>query len=108
MSDAGSNKIFEAATLFTKITYLSDHNLTLPPVQDQPIPYDFQYGVKDDYSGAYFSQTEESDGNAVTGNYIVQLPDGRKQNVTTFHTILTTEECVKNCDILWSIPHCTH
>ncbi|KAK4301758.1 hypothetical protein Pmani_026110 [Petrolisthes manimaculis] len=30
--------------------------------QDQRIPYDFQYGVKDEYAGTDFSQNEESDG----------------------------------------------
>ncbi|KAK3873337.1 hypothetical protein Pcinc_021666 [Petrolisthes cinctipes] len=50
--------------------------------QDQPIPYNFQYGVRDEYAGTDFSQNEESDGNSVSGTYTVQLPDGRKQTVT--------------------------
>ncbi|XP_053647851.2 cuticle protein 19-like [Cherax quadricarinatus] len=51
------------------------------PVYNQ-IPYNFEYGVKDEYAGTDFSQAEESDGKTVTGSYTVQLPDGRKQTVT--------------------------
>merc|ERR1711973_273543 len=47
-----------------------------------PKPYQFNYGVKDDYSGADFTQNEHSDGNRVIGSYTVQLPDGRRQTVT--------------------------
>ncbi|KAK3851409.1 hypothetical protein Pcinc_041943 [Petrolisthes cinctipes] len=50
--------------------------------QDQRIPYDFQYGVKDEYAGTDFNQNEESDGKVTRGSYTVQLPDGRKQTVT--------------------------
>ncbi|CAL4059348.1 unnamed protein product, partial [Meganyctiphanes norvegica] len=46
------------------------------------MPYDFGYGVKDEYRGVDFSQNEESDGNVVRGSYTVQLPDGRTQIVT--------------------------
>ncbi|XP_045602762.2 cuticle protein 8 [Procambarus clarkii] len=46
------------------------------------IPYNFAYGVKDEYKGTDFSQNEESDGKVVKGSYTVQLPDGRKQTVT--------------------------
>ncbi|XP_042234939.1 cuticle protein-like [Homarus americanus] len=50
--------------------------------REEPKPYNFNYGVKDDYAGTDFSQNEESDGNTVQGSYTVQLPDGRKQTVT--------------------------
>ncbi|CAL4154954.1 unnamed protein product, partial [Meganyctiphanes norvegica] len=46
------------------------------------MPYDFGYGVKDEYRGVDFGQNEESDGNVVRGSYTVQLPDGRTQIVT--------------------------
>ncbi|CAL4091475.1 unnamed protein product, partial [Meganyctiphanes norvegica] len=46
------------------------------------MPYDFGYGVKDEYRGVNFGQNEESDGNVVRGSYTVQLPDGRTQIVT--------------------------
>ncbi|CAL4101338.1 unnamed protein product [Meganyctiphanes norvegica] len=44
-------------------------------------PYAFDYGVKDDHSGAQFGHNENSDGEAVQGSYIVALPDGRIQKV---------------------------
>ncbi|XP_042235001.1 adult-specific cuticular protein ACP-20-like [Homarus americanus] len=47
-----------------------------------PIPYDFGYGVADQYTGTDFGHTEHSDGNVVKGRYYVRLPDGRKQIVT--------------------------
>ena len=46
------------------------------------MPYNFAYGVKDDYAGTDFGQQENSDGNTVKGSYTVQLPDGRKQTVS--------------------------
>ncbi|XP_037775730.1 cuticle protein 19-like [Penaeus monodon] len=46
------------------------------------MPYDFAYAVKDDYSGNDFGHNENSDGNVVTGEYYVLLPDGRRQIVT--------------------------
>lgn len=52
------------------------------PAYQEPIPYNFAYGVSDEYAGTDFSQTEESDGNTVKGSYTVLLPDGRKQTVT--------------------------
>ena len=44
-------------------------------------PYQYQYGVQDDYSGANFAASENSDTNVVTGSYTVHLPDGRIQTV---------------------------
>ena len=49
---------------------------------EAPKPYAFQYGVKDDYSGANFNAQETADGKAVSGSYQVALPDGRVQTVT--------------------------
>ncbi|XP_068208653.1 cuticle protein 19-like [Palaemon carinicauda] len=46
------------------------------------MPYDFAYAVKDDYTGNDFGHSESSDGNVVTGEYFVLLPDGRRQIVT--------------------------
>nr|XP_045603052.1 uncharacterized protein LOC123761151 [Procambarus clarkii] len=43
------------------------------------MPHDFQYNVRDDYSGTNFGHSENSDGNTVRGSYNVDLPDGRKQ-----------------------------
>ncbi|XP_050689244.1 cuticle protein-like [Eriocheir sinensis] len=51
------------------------------PYKEEPMPYNFAYGVRDDYAGTDFGQQENSDGNTVKGSYTVQLPDGRKQTV---------------------------
>ncbi|XP_071535291.1 cuticle protein 19-like [Panulirus ornatus] len=50
--------------------------------REEPTPYNFAYGVQDEYAGTDFGQTEESDGKTVRGSYTVLLPDGRKQTVT--------------------------
>ena len=47
----------------------------------EPRPYEYTYGVKDEYTGTSFEAAENSDGNAVYGHYSVLLPDGRIQNV---------------------------
>lgn len=44
-------------------------------------PYAFDYGVKDQYTGANFGHSETSDGKNVQGSYSVALPDGRIQHV---------------------------
>ncbi|KAG7161683.1 cuticle protein 8-like [Homarus americanus] len=49
--------------------------------KEEALPYDFAYGVKDDYAGTDFGAAEQSDGNTVRGSYTVALPDGRKQTV---------------------------
>jgi hypothetical protein len=48
-----------------------------------PQPFAYQYGVRDDYTGADFDKKEEQDayGN-LQGEYRVNLPDGRVQIVT--------------------------
>merc|ERR1711881_610896 len=52
------------------------------PVEDgPPQPYAYQYGVKDEYSGANFGASEKSDTKVVSGTYTVALPDGRIQTV---------------------------
>lgn len=40
--------------------------------------------MKDDYTGTNYNRQEQSDGNQVTGEYRVQLPDGRTQIVTYY------------------------
>ncbi|KAK3864954.1 hypothetical protein Pcinc_029386 [Petrolisthes cinctipes] len=52
------------------------------PSYNGPMPYNFAYGVKDDYAGTDFRQSEDSDGSTVKGSYRVALPDGRIQTVT--------------------------
>ena len=54
-----------------------------PPSYEKEVaqPYQYQYGVQDDYSGANFAASENSDAKVVTGTYTVHLPDGRIQTV---------------------------
>nr|XP_053642540.1 pro-resilin-like [Cherax quadricarinatus] len=47
-----------------------------------PIPYEFLYGVRDQYHGTDFGHEEQGNGGAVSGRYYVLLPDGRRQVVT--------------------------
>eukprot|EP00095_Tigriopus_kingsejongensis_P007813 maker-scaffold204_size260821-snap-gene-1.39 protein:Tk07813 transcript:maker-scaffold204_size260821-snap-gene-1.39-mRNA-1 annotation:"cuticle protein 19" len=49
----------------------------------QPQPYNFEYGVSDQYTGTAFKANENQDDvGTVLGSYEVQLPDGRLQRVT--------------------------
>ncbi|XP_047479569.1 cuticle protein 7-like [Penaeus chinensis] len=59
----------------------SDPYAPRPVYKEDPIPYNFAYGVRDEYAGTDFGHNEDSDGQAVKGSYTVQLPDGRKQTV---------------------------
>ena len=52
-----------------------------PKYEEVKKPYEYAYGVKDEYAGTDFEAAEASDGNLVTGHYSVLLPDGRRQNV---------------------------
>ncbi|XP_069973970.1 cuticle protein 7-like [Penaeus vannamei] len=52
------------------------------PAPVGPAQYDFNYAVKDDYSGNDFGHQEARDGYDTQGTYYVQLPDGRLQTVT--------------------------
>ncbi|KAK8392564.1 hypothetical protein O3P69_014752 [Scylla paramamosain] len=46
-----------------------------------PAQYNFNWAVKDDYSGNDFGQEESRDGYNTQGSYYVLLPDGRLQRV---------------------------
>ncbi|XP_037801367.1 pro-resilin-like [Penaeus monodon] len=52
------------------------------PAPSGPAQYDFNYAVKDDYSGNDFGHQESRNGYDTQGTYYVQLPDGRLQTVT--------------------------
>merc|ERR1712158_295157 len=56
------------------------------PLQRRKTPtstFAYQYGVKDDYSGASYQKSETQDQYGVVGgSYTVALPDGRTQIVT--------------------------
>ena len=47
-----------------------------------PMPFNFDWAVKDEDSSNDFGHSAVSDGNTVTGSYRVLLPDGRVQIVT--------------------------
>ena len=47
-----------------------------------PMPYKFNWEVKDEPTKNDYAQEQESDGTVVTGMYRVALPDGRTQIVT--------------------------
>ncbi|CAL4248568.1 unnamed protein product, partial [Meganyctiphanes norvegica] len=49
---------------------------------EEAAKYDFDWSVKDQYSGNDFGQQEQRDGDYTGGSYYVQLPDGRLQTVT--------------------------
>ncbi|CAL4089990.1 unnamed protein product, partial [Meganyctiphanes norvegica] len=73
------NMIFKVTSLLAVIGIcLGDQS----PYKQPGMPYDFGYGVEDEYRGVNFGANEESDGNVVRGSYTVQLPDGRTQIVT--------------------------
>jgi len=52
--------------------------------ESAPPKYEFQYGVKDGYSGVDFAHGESRDEDETRGSYTVQLPDGRLQRVTYY------------------------
>ncbi|XP_076059963.1 cuticle protein 19-like [Oratosquilla oratoria] len=61
----------------------SDYNYAPPePSYEIPAKYDFNYAVKDEYSGNDFGHQESRDGYDTQGSYYVLLPDGRLQRVT--------------------------
>merc|ERR1712080_7872 len=53
-----------------------------PAYSDAAPSYQYDYAVKDDYSGVNFGQNEARDGYNTQGSYHVALPDGRTQKVT--------------------------
>ncbi|XP_066948254.1 cuticle protein 7-like [Macrobrachium rosenbergii] len=54
------------------------------PSYEAPAQYDFNYAVKDQYSGNDFGHQEARNGYDTQGSYYVQLPDGRLQKVTYY------------------------
>merc|ERR1712051_793252 len=53
-----------------------------PPGPILPPVYNYNYAVKDDYSGSIFTAAEERDNYNAAGSYSVNLPDGRVQIVS--------------------------
>ena len=50
------------------------------------MPYNYGWAVSEPDAGLNFGQNENSDGNVVTGEYRVLLPDGRTQIVRYKHS----------------------
>ncbi|XP_076042071.1 pro-resilin-like [Oratosquilla oratoria] len=46
---------------------------------DVPPKYEYKYGVTDHYRGLNYEASESRDGYNTEGQYVVDLPDGRKQ-----------------------------
>ncbi|XP_071513678.1 uncharacterized protein [Panulirus ornatus] len=53
-----------------------------PDSYEKGMPFVFSYDVQDQYSGNSFAHNADSDGTVVSGEYRVDLPDGRTQIVT--------------------------
>lgn len=51
-------------------------------VFQEPALYNFDWAVQDPESGNNFGHSEARDGDATSGQYYVDLPDGRRQMVT--------------------------
>ena len=51
------------------------------PKHEEPKPYQYAYGVRNEHTGTNFEASENFDGTKVNGHYSVLLPDGRCQNV---------------------------
>merc|ERR1711962_128214 len=80
-----TNMIAKAALLFALVAAASaapSQGYAPAPAYEEPAKYDFNYAVKDDYSGNDFGHQEARDGYDTQGSYYVQLPDGRLQKVT--------------------------
>ncbi|XP_042870819.1 cuticle protein 7-like [Penaeus japonicus] len=65
-------------------TYAPAPSYRPAPSYEAPAKYDFDWAVKDDYSGNDFGHQESRDGDYTQGSYYVQLPDGRRQKVTYY------------------------
>ena len=55
--------------------------ITLDELQSMPMPFDFNWAVKDEPTYNDYSHKANSDGNVVTGSYRVAMADGRTQVV---------------------------
>merc|ERR1719244_193478 len=65
----------------------SEENYSAPSSEEYgygPAKYDFDWSVKEEYSGNDFGQEESRDGDRTEGSYYVHLPDGRLQKVTYY------------------------
>ncbi|XP_042870815.1 cuticle protein 7-like [Penaeus japonicus] len=65
-------------------TYAPAPSYRPAPSYQAPAKYDYEWGVRDSYSGNDFGHNEDRDGYNTRGSYYVQLPDGRRQKVTYY------------------------
>ncbi|XP_047493711.1 pro-resilin-like [Penaeus chinensis] len=72
-----------------------------PKYLSAPARYNYQWGVNDQYSGNFYGQREQRDGDNTLGSYYVQFPDSRLMRVeyyvdaTGYHPTITFEEEAK-------------
>ncbi|XP_064122437.1 cuticle protein-like [Macrobrachium nipponense] len=72
--------IFEALSYHLVMTRIS-YEYSQESEESAEAKYDFNWAVKDEYSGNDFGHQESRDGDNTQGSYYVQLPDGRLQTV---------------------------
>merc|ERR1711996_174815 len=77
-----SKMIVLLCALFSVALSAPQSSYSQPSYPDAPPAYQYDYAVKDDYSGVDFGQTESRDGYNTQGSYYVALPDGRLQKVS--------------------------
>ncbi|CAL4183529.1 unnamed protein product, partial [Meganyctiphanes norvegica] len=82
LSTANMFKIlFFAVVLVAVNARPSDPYAPPPAYPDTPAQYQFDYAVKDEYSGQDFGHNEGRNGYDTSGSYQVLLPDGSLQTV---------------------------
>ncbi|XP_037786315.1 cuticle protein 19-like [Penaeus monodon] len=68
-----------------------------PQYLSAPARYNYQWGVNDQYSGNFYGQREQRNGDNTRGSYYVRLPDSRLMRVeyyvdaTGYHPTITFE-----------------
>merc|ERR1711944_334221 len=77
-----NSKMIVLCALFAVALSAPQSSYSQPSYPDAPPAYQYDYAVKDDYSGVDFGQTESRDGYNTQGSYYVALPDGRLQKVS--------------------------
>merc|ERR1711971_394330 len=73
-------KLALSALLLASVSAAPSGPAPLGPIV--PPVYNYNYAVKDDYSGSIFTAAEERDNYNAAGSYSVNLPDGRVQIVS--------------------------
>ncbi|XP_063589578.1 uncharacterized protein LOC134766573 [Penaeus indicus] len=74
--------VFVLVTLAVVAPSQPAYDYDLDSAYKEPAKYDFNYAVRDDYSGNDFGHQETRNNYNTQGSYYVLLPDGRLQKVT--------------------------